>query len=411
MTWRNWFLVLEVLMILLLHFSVGELLGLTTAADLADPEQLDLDQSKKQQIREMLEELVNYSTDFYNVTPISVLCNLDEASLEDLISVLQKTQQEVFKTYATAPDIGSFKDLPVFKGTIKSVKARQILDSRGIPTVEVDVICLNSVLARASAPSGASPGVLEALELTDGESDYFRNGVSNAVNNVNSSIGPALIGKDPTDQTGIDHMVHKLDGEQKLDANAVLAVSLAVCKAGAAVTNLPLYRHIAKLAGNKRLELPVPVFSVINILPDFMMLPVGAPGFKESLKMASEVLLHLKAVIKDTTSKEGLKLLKTAIKKAGHTGDVLRALIHSVTLSLRQISVAASFPPESGETEDAFIADLAVGLSAVRIKTGSPFRSEHNQLLRIEEQLGSEAIYAGAVVEKSLGGFSSRESI
>ncbi|CAA3007728.1 enolase [Olea europaea subsp. europaea] len=244
--------------------------------------------------------------------------------------------------------------------TITSVKARQIFDSRGNPTVEVDVHLSNKLWARAAVPSGASTGIYEALELRDGGSDYLGKGVSKAVSNVNTIIGPALIGKDPTDQAGLDNfMVQQLDGtqnewgwcKQKLGANAILAVSLAVCKAGAAVLNIPLYKHIANLAGNKKLVLPVPAFNVINggshagnklAMQEFMILPVGASSFKEAMKMGVEVYHHLKAVIKkkygqDATNvgdeggfapniqenKEGLELLKTAIEKAGYTGKVV----------------------------------------------------------------------------------------
>eukprot|EP00257_Ricinus_communis_P027213 XP_025014627.1 enolase isoform X1 [Ricinus communis] len=273
--------------------------------------------------------------------------------------------------------------------TIKVVKARQIFDSRGNPTVEVDVILSDGTLARAAVPSGASTGIYEALELRDGGSDYLGKGVLKAVENVNSIIGPALIGKDPTEQTQIDNfMVQELDGtvnewgwcKQKLGANAILAVSLAVCKAGASVKKIPLYQvyfllilcsysamalpllvlhcclvshlqHIANLAGNKTLVLPVPAFNVINggshagnklAMQEFMILPVGASSFKEAMKMGVEVYHHLKAVIKkkygqDATNvgdeggfapniqenKEGLELLKTAIGKAGYTGKVV----------------------------------------------------------------------------------------
>ncbi|XP_047980384.1 bifunctional enolase 2/transcriptional activator [Salvia hispanica] len=244
--------------------------------------------------------------------------------------------------------------------TITSIKARQIFDSRGNPTVEVDVKTSNGVFARAAVPSGASTGIYEALELRDGGSDYLGKGVSKAVNNVNNIIAPALVGKDPTDQTAIDnYMVHQLDGtqnewgwcKQKLGANAILAVSLAVCKAGAAVLNIPLYKHIANLAGNKNMVLPVPAFNVINggshagnklAMQEFMILPIGASSFKEAMKMGVEVYHHLKAVIKkkygqDATNvgdeggfapniqenKEGLELLKTAIAKAGYTEQVV----------------------------------------------------------------------------------------
>ncbi|OAY63494.1 Enolase [Ananas comosus] len=224
--------------------------------------------------------------------------------------------------------------------TIKCIKARQIFDSRGNPTVEVDVCLSDGAKARAAVPSGASTGIYEALELRDGGSDYLGKGVLKAVENVNAIIGPALIGKDPIEQTQIDNfMVQQLDGtsnewgwcKQKLGANAILAVSLAVCKAGAMVKKIPLYQHIANLAGNKNI-----------VLPEFMILPVGASTFKEAMKMGVEVYHHLKAVIKkkygqDATNvgdeggfapniqenKEGLELLKTAIAKAGYTGKVV----------------------------------------------------------------------------------------
>lgn len=244
--------------------------------------------------------------------------------------------------------------------TIVSVKARQIFDSRGNPTVEADVTTSDGVLSRAAVPSGASTGVYEALELRDGGSDYLGKGVSKAVGNVNTIIGPALIGKDPTEQVAIDNlMVQQLDGtvnewgwcKQKLGANAILAVSLAVCKAGAHAKGIPLYKHIANLAGNKNFVLPVPAFNVINggshagnklAMQEFMILPTGASSFKEAMKMGAEVYHHLKSVIKkkygqDATNvgdeggfapniqdnQEGLELLKTAIAKAGYTGKVV----------------------------------------------------------------------------------------
>lgn len=244
--------------------------------------------------------------------------------------------------------------------TIKSVWARQIFDSRGNPTVEVDITLSDGTLARAAVPSGASTGIYEALELRDGGSDYLGKGVSKAVANVNTIIGPALVGKDPTDQAGIDNfMVQQLDGtqnewgwcKQKLGANAILAVSLALCKAGASVLKIPLYKHIANLAGNKNLVLPVPAFNVINggshagnklAMQEFMILPIGASSFKEAMKMGVEVYHNLKSVIKkkygqDATNvgdeggfapniqenKEGLELLKTAIAKAGYTDKVV----------------------------------------------------------------------------------------
>nr|GEV37904.1 enolase [Tanacetum cinerariifolium] len=239
--------------------------------------------------------------------------------------------------------------------TIKSVKARQIFDSRGNPTVEVDVTLSDGSLARAAVPSGASTGVYEALELRDGGSDYLGKGVL----------------KDPTQQTKIDNfMVQELDGtvnewgwcKQKLGANAILAVSLAVCKAGASVKKIPLYKHIANLAGNKTLVLPVPAFNVINggshagnklAMQEFMILPVGASSFKEAMKMGVEVYHNLKSVIKkkygqDATNvgdeggfapniqenKEGLELLKTAIAKAGYSGKVVIGILQRRRLKI-----------------------------------------------------------------------------
>ena len=366
-------------------------------------------------------------------------------------------------------------------------------------------------------------------------------GVTKAVENVNTIIAPALIGKDPTDQKLIDDLMIQLDGTKnkgKLGANAILAVSMAVSKAGAAEKDIPLYKHISELAGNSKLVLPVPAFNVINggshagnklAMQEFMILPVGASSFKEAMQMGSEVYHNLKSVIKKKygqdacnvgdeggfapniqDNKEGLDLLVEAIEKAGYTGkmkigmdvaasefltedkcydldfktegndgsmkktgaemiDLYQEFIseypmisiedpfdqddaentaaltaknncqivgddllvtnpkrvqaaidgkwcNALLLKVNQIGtisesieavgmskkagwgVMASH--RSGETEDSFIADLAVGLSTGQIKTGAPCRSErlakYNQLLRIEEELGDKAVYAGA---------------
>jgi enolase len=437
---------------------------------------------------------------------------------------------------------------------IKSIVARQIYDSRGNPTVEADVHLSDNSFYRAAVPSGASTGIYEAVELRDGGKDYMGKGVTKAVNNVNTIIAPALVGKDPTDQSGIDlFMVRELDGTQnewgwpkaKLGANAILSVSLAVCKAGAGVKKIPLYQHIANLAGNKKLVLPVPAFNVINggshagnklAMQEFMILPVGAETFAEAMKMGTEVYHTLKGVIKkkygqDATNvgdeggfapniqenKEGLELLKIAIEKAGYTGKVVIGMdvaasefydtttklydlnfkeennngsekitgeqlvklyesfieeypiatiedpfdqddwehyskftttlgekvqvvgddllvtnpkrvayaikvkacnalllkvnqIGTVTESIEAVKMAKQADwgvmtsHRSGETEDTFIADLAVGLATGQIKTGAPCRSErlakYNQLLRIEEELGDKAVYAGASFRK-----------
>jgi len=244
---------------------------------------------------------------------------------------------------------------------ITSVTARQIFDSRGNPTVECDIVTTDG-LFRAAVPSGASTGVYEALELRDGvKEDYMGKGVKTAVENVKTTIGPKLVGMNPVDQKGIDKlMVEELDGSKnewgwskaKLGANAILAVSMAVCKAGAAAAKKPLYEHIADLAGNptSSMYLPVPAFNIINggshagnklAMQEFMILPVGATSFTEAMKMGSEVYHNLKSVIKKKygqdacnvgdeggfapnilANEEGLNLVVEAIEKAGYTGKV-----------------------------------------------------------------------------------------
>jgi enolase len=239
--------------------------------------------------------------------------------------------------------------------SIKRVHARQIYDSRGNPTVEVDLTTDKGIF-RAAVPSGASTGIHEALELRDDEKAvHHGKGVLKAVQNVNEKIGPALVSKgfDPINQEEIDKFMLELDGtdnKANLGANAVLGVSMAVCKAGAVHKGVPLYRHIADLAGTKQVIMPVPCFNVINggshagnklAMQEFMLLPLGAATFKEAMKMGSEIYHHLKAEIKkryglDATAvgdeggfapnildnTEGLDLLNTAIAKAGYTGKV-----------------------------------------------------------------------------------------
>ncbi|CEL93148.1 unnamed protein product [Vitrella brassicaformis CCMP3155] len=433
---------------------------------------------------------------------------------------------------------------------ITSIKAREIFDSRGNPTVEVDVTTTDGMF-RAAVPSGASTGIYEALELRDKDKGrLLGKGVLKAVDNVNSIIAPALKGKDPTDQTGLDKMmVEQLDGtknewgwsKSKLGANAILAVSMAICRAGAAAKKIPLYQYIAGLAGNPtdKFVMPVPAMNVINggshagnklAMQEFMILPTGAKNFKEAMQLGAEVYHSLKDVIKkkygtDATNvgdeggfapniqdnMEGLELLMTAIKNAGHDGKVKigmdvaasefytedkkydldfkttpndgskkisgdqladmykefcdkypmvsiedpfdqddfesyskmtkdlgqkiqivgddllvtnverikKALdtkacnalllkvnqIGSITESIEACKVSQKngwgvmVSHRSGETEDSFIGDLVVGLRTGEIKTGAPCRSErlakYNQIIRIEEELGGKASYAG----------------
>lgn len=238
--------------------------------------------------------------------------------------------------------------------SIKCIKARQIFDSRGNPTVEVD-LTTDKGMFRAAVPSGASTGIYEAVELRDCEKDnYLGKGVSKAVKNV-ETIANKLIGQivDVKNQAGVDKIMLELDGSENkgtLGANTILAVSMAVCKAGAAEKGVPLYKHIADLAGNTKLVMPVPAFNVINggshagnklAMQEFMILPTGASNFKEAMKMGTEIYHHLKLVIKGKygqdacsvgdeggfapniqNNDEGLDLLVEAIKKAGYTGRV-----------------------------------------------------------------------------------------
>ncbi|CAL1299336.1 unnamed protein product, partial [Larinioides sclopetarius] len=382
----------------------------------------------------------------------------------------------------------------------------------------------------AGVPSGASTGIYEALELRDGDKNsYHGKSVLKAVANVNNIIAPELINICPTKQVEIDEIMLALDGTEnkaKLGANAILGVSIAVAKAGAEHKGVPLYRHLADLAGVKDIILPVPAFNVINggshagnklAMQEFMILPTGASTYTEAMKMGSEVYHHLKNVIKFglaatgvgdeggfapdiQENKEGLELIKEAIAAAGYTGkieigmDVAASEFHkdgkydypskfltpdelgqlylnwikeypivsiedpfdqddwaawskycsqvtnqvvgddltvtnpkriqmavekkscnclllkvnqigSVTEAIKAHNLAKSngwgtmVSHRSGETEDAFIADLVVGLSTGQIKTGAPCRSErlakYNQILRIEEELGDKAKYAG----------------
>merc|ERR1712080_749769 len=198
------------------------------------------------------------------------------------------------------------------KMPIKRILARQIYDSRGNPTVEVDLTTEKGIF-RAAVPSGASTGIYEALELRDKDKDKWHGkGVTKAINNVNNVIAPALVkaNVDPTNQKEIDDMMLKMDdadNKNNLGANAILGVSMAVCKAGAAHKGVPLYRHIADLAGVKDVILPCPALNVINggshagnklAMQEFMVLPVGASTFSEAMRMGSEMYHHLKTIIK-----------------------------------------------------------------------------------------------------------------
>lgn len=223
---------------------------------------------------------------------------------------------------------------------IEKITGREILDSRGNPTVEVDVLLESGAMGRASVPSGASTGEHEALELRDGDKNrYGGKGVQKAVENVNSIIAPALKGMSALDQVGVDRAMLKLDGTEtksNLGANAILGVSLAVVRAAAACLDMPLYRYIG---GTNTYVMPVPMMNIINggshsdapiAFQEFMIRPVGASSFKEGLRMGAEVFHALKKVLKD-------RGLSTAVGDEGGfapelegTEDALNAIIAAI---------------------------------------------------------------------------------
>jgi enolase len=416
---------------------------------------------------------------------------------------------------------------------IVGIHAREILDSRGNPTLEVDVELESGAHGRAAVPSGASTGEHEALELRDGDSKrYLGKGVLKAISNVLDVIAPQIVGYDAMEQTEIDRAMISLDGtsaKSKLGANAILGVSLAVARAAADAVGLPLWHY---LGGAQARVLPVPLMNIINggahadsgmEIQEFMIVPHGAPTFREALRAGAEVFHHLKSILKKAgqstavgdeggfaphleSNEAALAVIVEAIQKAGYTpgkdvslaldcaasefhdheknaytfdkrlvnaaelvaiyeslskkypivsiedgfaeddwdgwklqtealgkkmqlvgddlfvtqvGRVARGIdqhiANAILIKVNQVGTltetletirlgavhgyASVISHRSGETEDTFIADLAVATGVGQIKTGSASRSEriakYNQLLRIEEMLGSAATYAG----------------
>ncbi|MGB9779671.1 phosphopyruvate hydratase [Caldanaerobacter sp.] len=244
--------------------------------------------------------------------------------------------------------------------SIIDIYAREILDSRGNPTIEVEVELDSGAVGRAAVPSGASTGAFEAIELRDGDkSRYLGKGVLKAVQNVNDIIAPELIGMEAQDQVAIDKAMIELDGtpnKSKLGANAILGVSLAVAKAAAEELGLPLYQY---LGGVNAKTLPVPMMNILNggkhadnnvDIQEFMIMPIGAPNFKEALRMCSEVYHNLKNVLHSkglgttigdeggfapnlTSNEEAIKVILEAIEKAGYVPgeDIALALDAAAT--------------------------------------------------------------------------------
>ena len=234
---------------------------------------------------------------------------------------------------------------------IKKIHARQIMDSRGNPTIECDITLSDGAFGRAAVPSGASTGSFEALELRDGGNNYMGKGVLTAVKNVNEIIAPALVGMDASQQTEIDEKMLALDGtpnKDKLGANAILAVSMALAHAVANAKNIPLYKYIAEIYGNANpCVLPRPMMNIINggahadnglDAQEFMIIPNGATSEVEAIRMGSEIFHHLKSILKKggnstnvgdeggfapnfNSCAEALDTIVTAIRSAGYEPD------------------------------------------------------------------------------------------
>ncbi|HPT84155.1 MAG TPA: phosphopyruvate hydratase [Limnochordia bacterium] len=273
---------------------------------------------------------------------------------------------------------------------INDVIAREVLDSRGNPTVEVEVILADGISGRAIVPSGASTGAFEAVELRDGDkSRYLGKGVQKAVQNVEEIIAPELIGWDVTDQIGIDELMIELDGtpnKGKLGANAILGVSLAVAHAAANFLGLPLYRYIGGVAAS---QLPVPMMNILNggahadnnvDIQEFMIMPVGAESFKEALRMGAEVFHNLKAVLKE-------KGLNTAVGDEGGFAPNLQSNEEAIQVIIEAIERAGYKPGQ-----DVFI---ALDVAATELfKDGKYHLEGEGKVLDTDEMI---AFYKGLV--------------
>ncbi|PCI27790.1 MAG: phosphopyruvate hydratase [SAR324 cluster bacterium] len=282
------------------------------------------------------------------------------------------------------------------------VHAREILDSRGNPTIEVDVILVNGIIGRAAVPSGASTGAHEAVELRDGdESRYLGKGVSEAVANVNEIIAPEIEGMMVSEQAEIDYEMIALDGTEnkaKLGANAILGVSLACAKAAAEAHGLPLYRYIG---GVNACELPVPMMNILNggshadnnvDIQEFMIMPVGAPSFREALRMGAEIFHTLKSVLKARglntavgdeggfapnlkSNEEALEVIMAAIVQAGYKpGEDVKIALDSAASEFykdgKYVLSAEASPEKSGEEMIAFYEDLVSKYPIISIEDG-----------------------------------------
>jgi len=277
---------------------------------------------------------------------------------------------------------------------IEDIFARQILDSRGNPTIEVDVITSDGFTGRAAVPSGASTGIHEAVELRDGDEEvYLGKGVSKAVDHVNEMIAEELIGFDVYDQAMIDEIMLELDGtanKSKLGANAILGVSLAAARAAAASCGMPLYRYVGGLNANL---LPIPMMNILNggahadnsiDFQEFMVMPVGAASFSEALRMGTEVFHHLKAVLK----KKGLS---TNVGDEGGFAPNIGSNEEAIEIVIQAIEAAGYKPGE-----DIYIALDAAATEFYDEKTGLyTFKKSNGKKLSSAEMVGYWAEWAG----------------
>src|SRR5437899_3238054 len=304
--------------------------------------------------------------------------------------------------------------------TIASVHAREILDSRGNPTVEVDIRLSDGGFGRAAVPSGASTGVHEALELRDGDvGRYAGKGVLRAVANVNGRIAPKVAGREALDQTGLDRLLIELDGtpnKSALGANALLGVSLAAAKAAAASRHEPLYRNLYqngtyRFAGEgiqrqtgelltyyARLCETYPIVSLEDGLAEDEW--EGWRDLTARLGSTTQLVGDDLFVTNPARLRRGIELhvANAVLIKVNQIGTLTETL--EAVATAKAAGYASIISHRSGDTEDTTIADLAVATGAGQIKTGAPSRSErvakYNQLLRIEEELGDRAIFPGA---------------
>lgn len=275
--------------------------------------------------------------------------------------------------------------------TIVDVFAREIMDSRGNPTVEVEVYLEGGAMGRAAVPSGASTGAFEAVELRDGDKKrYLGKGVQDAVDNVNNIIAEEVIGMNALDQVGIDELMIELDGthnKAKLGANAILGVSLAVAKAAAEQLDMPLYQYIG---GINAKVLPVPMMNILNggehadntvDIQEFMVMPVGAKSFREALRMCAEIFHNLKSVLKNRgystsvgdeggfapdlkTNEEAIEVILEAVEKAGYKpGDDIRIAIDAAATELYKEDGKYHFPGEGVVRTPEELVDYYVGLA------------------------------------------------